>query len=77
MMQGKFCHSCFEITARTALAQFGHFTLKTRVWFQKGCDPQAPCVLHCWQGCPTFKRQTDGRLLFKLAAFYSTSVAFL
>ena len=29
-------HSCFEISARTALAQFGHFTLKTRVRFQRG-----------------------------------------
>ena len=30
MMRGKFCHStCFEIIAHTALAQFGHFTLKT------------------------------------------------
>ena len=38
MMRGKFCHSYFEITARTALAQFGHFrpTLKTRVRFRKG-----------------------------------------
>ena len=36
MMRGKFCHSCFEITARTALAQVGHFTFNTRVWFQKG-----------------------------------------
>ena len=36
MMWGKFCQSCFEITARTTLAHFGHFTLKTRVWFQKG-----------------------------------------
>ena len=36
MMCGKFCHSCFEITARTALSQFGHFTLKTRVRFEKG-----------------------------------------
>ena len=32
MMWGKFCHSCFEITARIALAQFGHFTLQARVW---------------------------------------------
>ena len=41
MMGGKFCHSYFEITARTALAQFGHFTLKTRIRFQKrqGFDP--------------------------------------
>ena len=35
MTRGKLCHSCFEITARAALAQFGHFTLKTRVRFQK------------------------------------------
>ena len=33
-MWGKFCQSCFEITARTALAQFGHFILKARVWLQ-------------------------------------------
>ena len=25
---GKFCRSCFEIAARTVLAQFGHFTLR-------------------------------------------------
>ena len=31
MMRGNFCHSCFEVTARIALAQLGHFTLKTRV----------------------------------------------
>ena len=36
IMWGKFCHSCFEITACTALAQFRHFTLKTRIRFQKG-----------------------------------------
>ena len=36
MMCGKFCYSCFEITARTALAQFRHFTLKRRFRFQKG-----------------------------------------
>ena len=36
MLRGKFCQSCFQVTARTALAQFGHFTLKTRVQFQKG-----------------------------------------
>ena len=35
MMRGKFCHGYCE-TACAALAQFGHFTLKTRVWFQKG-----------------------------------------
>ena len=49
MMRGKFCHSYFEITARTALAQFGHFTLKTRVRFQKGrgVDPlNFPWVRH-------------------------------
>ena len=40
MMRGKFCHSCFEITPRTAL---GHFTLKTSVRFQKGgVDPRTP-----------------------------------
>ena len=33
MMRGKFCQSCFEVRARTALAQFEHFTLKTRVRF--------------------------------------------
>ena len=48
MMWGKFCHICFEITARTAVAQFGHFTLKTRVRFQKeGFDPPNP------RGCAT------------------------
>ena len=36
MMWGKFYRICFEITARTVLAQFGHFTLKTRVRFQNG-----------------------------------------
>ena len=44
MICGKFCHSCVEITARTALAQFGQFTLKTKVRFKKGggggFDPQ-------------------------------------
>ena len=35
------CHSCFEITTRTTLAQFVNYTLKTR--FQKGgYDPQLP-----------------------------------
>ena len=33
MIRGKWC---FEITARSAFAQFGHFTLKTRIRFQKG-----------------------------------------
>ena len=36
MMCGKFCQSCVKITARSALAQFGHFTLKTKVRFEKG-----------------------------------------
>ena len=41
MMRGKFCQ-CFEI-ARTAVAQFGYFTLKTRVRFQKeGFQPSEP-----------------------------------
>ena len=35
IMCGKFCHSCFEITACSALAQFGHFAFRTRVPFQK------------------------------------------
>ena len=48
MMWGKFCHSCFEITARTALAQFGHFTLKTRVRFQKGGGGDPPNPLPGW-----------------------------
>ena len=39
MMWDQFSHSCFEITARTALTQFRHFTFKTRVWFQKGDSP--------------------------------------
>ena len=42
--------SCFEVSAHTALSQFGHFTLKTRVWFQKGgggVDPKPfPWVHH-------------------------------
>ena len=48
VMRGKFCQSCFEVTARTALAQFGHFTLKTRVQFQKGGfdPPNPPWVRH-------------------------------
>ena len=47
MMRGRFCHSCFEITARTALA---HFTLKTRAWFQKGVAVLTPKPL---PGCAT------------------------
>ena len=35
----QICHSCFEITARTVLAQFGHFALRTRIRFQKGGRP--------------------------------------
>ena len=43
MMCGQFCHSCFEITARTALAQSEHLTLKTKVRFEKGrSTPQTP-----------------------------------
>ena len=41
-MWGKFCQSSFEITARTVLAQFGHFTLQTRVRFQKGGGGRPP-----------------------------------
>ena len=48
MMCGKLCHSCFEITARTTLAQFGHFALKTRVRLRKGGS--TPKIL---QGCAT------------------------
>ena len=51
ILRGKFCHSCFEITARTGttFAQFGHFTLKTRVRFQKGVrPPNPPWVRHWW-----------------------------
>ena len=53
MMWGKFCHSCFEITARTAFAQFGYFTLKTRIPFQKaGFNRQIPLwVRHCTAQC--------------------------
>ena len=47
MVRGKFCHSCFEITARTALAQFGHSTLKTRVRFKKGGRPPRGCATDC------------------------------
>ena len=51
MMRGKFCHSCFEITARTVLALFGHITLKTKVRFQKeGGGVRLP-DLPLWQGC--------------------------
>ena len=54
-MMGQFCHSCFEITERTALAQFGHFTLKTRVWFQiGGCRPPNPP-----HGCATVLRRIE------------------
>ena len=58
MMWGKFCHSCFEITGRTALAQFGHFTLKTRVRFQKGGfrSPKPPL------GAPLYSDITPKRL---------------
>ena len=44
MICSKFCHSCVEMTARTAFAQFEHFTLKTKVRFEKGggFDPQTP-----------------------------------
>ena len=47
MMRAKFCQSCFKITASTAIAQFGHFTLKTKDQFQKegGVDP--PWRRHC------------------------------
>ena len=31
MMPGKFCQSCFEIAVRTALAEFGHFTLQFKI----------------------------------------------
>ena len=50
MICGKFCHSCVEITARTALAQFGHFTLKTKVRLEKGGfrPPNPPWVRHCF-----------------------------
>ena len=47
VMRGKSCHSCFEKTARSAFAQFGHFTLKTRVWFQRG-GFNPPWVRHCF-----------------------------
>ena len=42
IMRDKFYYSCFEITSRTALAQFRHFTLKTRVRFQKGGGGSTP-----------------------------------
>ena len=50
MICGKFCHSCVEITARTAIAQFGHSILKTKVRFEKGggFDPPNPSP-----GCAT------------------------
>ena len=49
MMWGKFCHSCFEITAQTALALFGHFTLKNKGLFSKGgsISQTLPWVRHC------------------------------
>ena len=36
-MGGKVCQSCLEIRGRTALAQLGHFTLKTSVpcWYHQ------------------------------------------
>ena len=55
MMRDKFCHSCFKITARTALAQFKHFTLKTGVRFRKGgFDPPNPLPL----GVPLLQLQS-------------------
>ena len=58
MMWGEFCQSCFEITASTALAHFEHFTLKTRIRFQKGgSTPQIPSLgaslFHVLR-CPVF-----------------------
>ena len=51
----QICPNCFEITARTALAQFGYFTLKTKVRFHKGGGVDPPtlprsvcaCVRRC------------------------------
>ena len=58
MMWDKFVQSCFEITARAALAQFEHLTLKTKVQFQKEAStPQTPSLgaslLHVLR-CPVF-----------------------
>ena len=82
MMRGKFCHSCFEITARrpTALAQFGHFTLKTRVRFQKGGRGSTPkpftWVRHCYLRFALFRKKN--RKLLKIALLYiSYSTSFV
>ena len=47
MMWGKFCHSCFEITARTALAQFGRFKNKDSVSKERFRPPNPHWVRHC------------------------------
>ena len=50
MMWSKFCHRCFEITAHTALAQFGHFTSKQGFGLKKkrgDPPPPPPRVRHC------------------------------
>ena len=47
IMRGKFCHSYFEITPRTGLAQFGHFTLRTlqiRFQMEGASTPQTPSL---------------------------------
>ena len=36
MICGKFCHSYVKITARTALVQFEHFTLKLKFGLKRG-----------------------------------------
>ena len=36
MICGKFCHSCVRITARAALAQLEHFTLKQKFGLKRG-----------------------------------------
>ena len=56
MIRAKFCHSCVEITARTALTQFGHFTLKQKFGLKRGgfrpCPPG--CATAVTELSPTY-----------------------
>ena len=71
MLRGKFCHSCFAITALTAFAQFGHFTLKTRVRFQTGdvSTPEPPS----WVRLPTMPSPKILGACMNEVAFYRMS----
>ena len=60
MMRGKVCQICFEITARTVLAQFGHFTLKIRVRFNKGEFRPPPLGAPLPQTTQKTQAQLDG-----------------